>query len=310
VFSGVPWDSAYNKAASALSTKVRGDLDISIDMFQWKQTLETARRILSLTQTLRQSWYNAGRRQGPHKEAANLYLEWTYGIAPTVDTLVGLLKKAQEDGLAGKALVHCRGRGCVVQSEQIKQNVATILPSTVPIVFGVQSSYRCQLDVYLKPDLTQWQKLSGYSSLNPVSWMWEMLPYSFVIDWFWNLGGFLRSMETTLIHASRFAYGNDTRSLLQRTSPITSSVVNGNISMQGLAGSHTFKGMDRFVLSSFPVPHLPSFGLEMGSRRILNAAALLTQFLPDMFSNKPGRIRNGKTIPLDRGKLKRPILYT
>lgn len=303
LYNQVPWTSAYNAAVSALSTKVRGDLDLSIDFFQWKQILKTANRIYDLTRTFQKTWRNATKSKGPVKEAADLYLEWTYGVAPTLEELVQLTKKLQDKGSAGNALVHCRGRGSVKQKVTINGTIDVWPRSTSASLvqkFAVDSSYRCQLDVYLKPELTKWNKLSEYASLNPVAWLYEATPYSFVLDWFWNFGGYMRSMETYILNTARFAYGSDTRSLRQVTSVIGGTRYVSRFSWTPNGGYHDFRGMDRFVLTGFPVPHLPTLKTTLGARRMLNAAALLAQFLPDMFGNKPGRIRSGRTIPISR----------
>lgn len=307
---GTPtWSNAINQAAGALSSKVRGDLDLSIDLFQWKQTAKLVDRIWNLSRTLERSWRNVKRRQGPVKEIANLYLEWTFGLAPTLDTLFGLVKKINSDGLSGEGLIHCRGRGkttdlFVGTSSSVVYVNGPYYSFSAPILYNQTSEYRCQYDIYLKPELSQWQKIGEYATLNPVSWIYESVPFSFVLDYFWNFSRFLRSMETAMLHSARFHSGTVTYTLLQRTTPVTSQLLSpdGLVKLAGTSGSHTFKGLDRYVLSSFPVPSLPSFDIQMGARRMVNVAALLSQMLPDMF--KP--VRNRKTWPLLRPLSKTP----
>lgn len=306
LYPNVPWDAAYNDAVSALSTRVRGDLDLSIDAFQFKQILKTTNRIFDAVATFRKTWKSATSGKGPVKEAASIYLEWTYGIAPTLHELVQLTEKLRAKGSNGDALVHCRGRGSVKERVTKKSDVvfwsSFNFSAKAPVGFAIDSSYRCQLDVYLKPDLTSWNKLSEYASLNPVAWLYEATPYSFVGDWFWNFGQYLRSIETAALNQARFAYGTDTRSLRQVTTVVGGEVTVGRHKFTPMSGYHSFRGMDRFILSGFPVPKLPTLTPSLGWRRMINAAALLSQFLPDMFSNKPGRIRSGRTSPLLRTK--------
>lgn len=305
LYPDVPWDAAYNSAVSALSTRVRGDLDLSIDAFQFKQILKTTNRVFDAVGTFRKTWKSAISGKGPVKEAASLYLEWTYGIAPTLHELVQLTEKLKSRGSTGDALVHCRGRGSV--KERVTKKSSTVFWSSygysasAPISFAIDSSYRCQLDVYLKPDLSAWNKLSEYASLNPVAWLYEATPYSFVADWFLDFGSYLRSIETAALNQARFAYGTDTRSLKQVTTVVGGEVTVGRHRFHPSSGFHSFRGMDRFILRDFPVPKLPTLIPSLGWRRMLNAAALLSQFLPDMFSDKHGRIRTGRTLPLARG---------
>lgn len=295
-FGSPVWNNAINMAAGNLSSNVRGDLDVSIDLFQWRQTAKMVDRIYNLTRSMKQSWNQITRRRGPIKETANIYLEWTYGLAPTLQTLYELVGKIHSDGLLGKGLVHCRGRGYTRDLFTGTSNSSVYSDGQwyqylAPIRWSQTSSYRCQYDIYLKPELTQWQKIGGYTSLNPVGWIYESIPYSFVLDYFWNFSRYLRSMETAMLHAARFQSGTVTYSLLQQTTPVTSRQTSpdGQVRIESTSGCHTYKGCDRLVLTSFPVPKLPSFDLQMGARRMVNVAALLSQFLPDMF--KPVRTR-------------------
>lgn len=303
LWGGANWTAAINAATSALSTKVRGDLDLSIDLFQWKQILKTTNRVFNLTQSLRKSWRNMKSGKGPLKEAADLYLEWTYGIEPTLKELVELTKKLQDAGSQGKALIHFRGRGNSKDRATISSRIDVWPRSTSASLlqkYEVASSCRCQLDIYLKPEITQWNKLSEYASLNPITWLYEATPYSFVLDWFWNFGEYMRSMETYALNAARFAYGSQTLSVRQLTTAIGGIQYVNRFSWEPESGYHDFRSMERTVLSKYPVPHLPTLGTSLGGRRMLNAAALLAQFLPDMFSNKRGRIRSGRTLPIPR----------
>jgi len=310
-FGDPVWANAINMAAGRLSSTVRGDLDVSIDLFQWKQTAKMVDRIYNLTRSMKQSWHQATRRRGPIKETANIYLEWTYGLSPTLQTLYELVAKIRSDGLLGKGLIHCRGRGNVhdLFTGTSNSNVYSdgqYYQFIAPIRWSQTSSYRCQYDIYLKPELTQWQKIGGYTSLNPASWIYESIPYSFVLDYFWNFSRYLRSMETAMLHAARFQSGTVTYSLLQQTSPVTSQMTSpdGQVKLTSTSGCHTFKGCDRYVLSTFPVPKLPSLDIQLGARRMVNVAALLSQFLPDMF--KPVRTR--KTWPLLKPSGQKPFI--
>lgn len=290
---------AYEQAYQKLVTSVRGDLDVSTDLFQFRQFLNTSDRILNLTRTLRTSWRNASKGKGPVKEAADLYLEWAYGIKPSVQTMVVLYRKLMIQCLTGEGLIHCRGRGQLRDSVKIP-GVIQVIPNgtgNLPIRFECLTSARCQIDIYLKADQTEAQKLSGYTSLNPISWLYEATPYSFVLDWFVNLGGYLRAIETMLIHRLRFQSGCVTYTLKQDTTCIDSVIVDRAgapyplFEFSGITGRHTFVQTNRSVLSSFPVPHLPSWNPSLGSTRMLNAAALLSQLLPDMFgSNRRTRL--------------------
>jgi hypothetical protein len=115
--------------------------------------------------------------------------------------------------------------------------------------------------------------LSRWASLNPVSIAWEIIPYSFVVDWVFNIGGYLRNLETGLLSQNRFRNGYITQFFRGN---VVGRLDNGS-SFWTVNGQNI--DMNRSVLSSYPLPSLPRFSVELGSSRLLNAAALLGQLL-------------------------------
>jgi hypothetical protein len=117
--------------------------------------------------------------------------------------------------------------------------------------------------------------------LNPASIAWELLPYSFVADWFVDIGSFLRSVETAVIYANRFRSGYYSVLLVKNITGLISRSENSGsgslaINAVGFANEIQFR---RVVYSGFPLPTVPRFKANLGSRRLLSAAALLTQKL-------------------------------
>lgn len=296
IFTSVLSDEvpAYNQALGSLADAIR-PADMSIDLFQWRQTAKTVDRLLHFVETTKRSYHNIVRRQGPAKEFANLYLEFTYGIQPTVETLYAAYNKLMEAGLAANRLVHFRGRGRITRHWTERSNVTLFSYTNVSIPYEIFSSVRCQVDVWLKPDLSRLQKLAQYTSLNPVSWAYEMMLYSFVIDWFWNFGGYLRALETSLIYGAKFHSGTATYTWEKHTLPVDGNYVAADheSSVKTLTGYHNYRLYDRRILPSFPLPRPPQLNANFGWRRILNAAALLAQFLPDMHRRAHSSTRTG-----------------
>lgn len=289
---------AYAQALGKLADKIR-PADMSIDLFQWRKTLETLKRLTHFVETTKKSYENIVRRQGPHKEFANLYLEFTYGIQPTAETLYAAYNLLMKKALAGNRLVHFRGRGRVLNYRSEKSNSTLFGYTNVSLPYDVHSEVRCQIDVWLKPELTRVRKLSQYTALDPASWAYALLPYSFVLDWFWNFGGFLRTLETALIFGQKFHSGTATYTWEKLTSVRDGKYVaaDGESAISGLTGWHNYRLYDRRVLSSFPLPRIPQLTADFGWRRMLNAAALLAQFLPDLHKRamKGSNRRIGKT---------------
>ena len=143
------------------------------------------------------------------------------------------------------------------------------------------SKVRCEISVKLKPNNSRVSALASYTSLNPASMLWEAMPYSFVVDWVYNLGGYLRNLETALVYCNQFVdgyvtYGEKTESIW--TQKWSGTYASSN-RIYDYSGGWTRTMKDRQKLYSYPFPRFPVLNPELGTGRLLNAAALLSQFL-------------------------------
>ena len=121
---------------------------------------------------------------------------------------------------------------------------------------------------------------SRWSSLNPISLGWEVIPYSFVADWFLDVGGFLRALETGWLYANRFRKGYYSESYWWKGKEACANYlqVTGTgyrlVSATALLKQVEFK---RTLLASYPLPRLPTFKVDLSSNRMISMAALIRQ---------------------------------
>jgi hypothetical protein len=124
--------------------------------------------------------------------------------------------------------------------------------------------------------------LGNFTSLNPASIAWELTPYSFVVDWFVDFGGYMRSLESAMLMHSSFVDGFFSYSALNETHTWANMVqhpspeVNTFWSIQGRFYAKYFK-RERMV--TVPIPRPPVFNANLGSTRLLNAAALMSEHM-------------------------------
>jgi hypothetical protein len=120
--------------------------------------------------------------------------------------------------------------------------------------------------------------------LNPASLLWELLPCSFVADWFVDIGGYLQNLESAMGAGVEFIRGyevqmyvvnaNTTLAVSRRQTSPGSSIVTADVQ-----GSLKDVRRRRLVLTDSPVPRFPSLKPELGWKRLISGAALITQIL-------------------------------
>jgi len=260
------WSSLYNATVAKLSDKVRGDLDVSVDLAEAGKTAKMFRvmdNVINYTKTFRKKW-------GLLKVPANAWLEYTYGVKPLLSTIYGVANENLR----------------VVINKTAKFSARTTevyRPKTcgVNTIFGMVD-FPCIGDIKVSLTIgvdmrTEQFDLARWSSLNPVSIAWELMPYSFVVDWFYNVGGYLRNMETYLLYANKFRSGYKTTLAAGAVKLELNDYGGDHVSRWN--GSCSFIDIQRVALASYPAPHLPSFKAALGSSRLLSGAALLAQHL-------------------------------
>jgi hypothetical protein len=257
-------NEVYNRALDSLGVQWRGDLDLTIDGLQSSQTIKMLRQVTKLS--------NFIRRFSPKRWSEN-WLEYKYGWYPTVSSIYGLAKEAITPPKDGPCFYVARaGASGVKYSSSVSSGI-------VDEAFCNRSD-RVEIKVCLNLKPTILAQLSRISSLNPASIAWELLPYSFVVDWVFDIGGYLRASENALLGGLVFNHGYVTRGYTidkkyfrsgsKNLGPDTSYSVNGNRQSYSRYKS-------RSVLSGYPRPLRPTFQISMGSSRVMSAAALLNQ---------------------------------
>ncbi len=138
---------------------------------------------------------------------------------------------------------------------------------------------RCEHAVVLDLDPDFYTDFASLASMNPVSIAWELIPYSFVIDWVIDIGGYLRSLESALIYSRFFKSGYTTETTRRMVNAYYQGSERIGNNIYTLTGNGFSKGSKkrRAVLSALPFPHLPVVNCDLGWRRVASAGALAWQ---------------------------------
>jgi hypothetical protein len=135
--------------------------------------------------------------------------------------------------------------------------------------------------------MTQWRippsrllDLAKWSSFNPASVTWELLPYSFVVDWFVDVGGYLRDLESAFLYQSSFVRGYFTHTRkYDMHHNVSEERRNGMQSTIGVYEAHLYNVEKRRSTLDGAFPKAPTFRPKLGWQRLVSAAGLLAGFL-------------------------------
>lgn len=204
-------------------------------------------------------------------DIAKAWLAAKYKWLPVLDDIYSVAREATGTMTRKGFDIQCSGRGeCGFESSNVTISAITFRNVRPDGKANVDCKGRFRFLV--NPTLDQAARLT---SLDPLVIAWDLIPYSFVVDWFYDVGGYLRDLETKGMYNSASKGGFIT----------TRTRVNGSISHSGTSSDGTWTGTfrssveykrcSRAVYSSLPNPNKPSFNIGLGSGTLLNAAALL-----------------------------------
>lgn len=133
----------------------------------------------------------------------------------------------------------------------------------------------CEVKIVYKVENRTLASLNSLGLVNPLSLAWELLPMSFVVDWFIPIGGFLRQLTAPL--GLEFTYGYETKFAYGDFDVRVTSVPAGWTGWSKDAEIRGF-GMERKVLTSWPRPSMV-VNLGLNQNQLLTAAGLIAQRL-------------------------------
>lgn len=278
------WEKIYDK--------IRGQSNLIVDLAESSATIRMLRETTKL-KTVMDGFF--GRTRVPRRlkrwqerldYLTGKWLEYRYGWMPCVYSIYDAMET-----LANKVVVDpnvwVRARSSYATEKSIAYGKGTIVE---PRVTGkVEASYRCETKVNF--ELPAGLGLRDWTSLNPAGIAWELLPLSFVADWVVNVSQQLSLWENWWLYRSQFRTGYQTLSY-KRQQKLSVSGTWSRPTLYGFEGvienhhkSSTVNvanatletHKDRTVLTSIPFPSGFRIEFDLGTKRQLDAAALLQQ---------------------------------
>lgn len=196
--------SVTNRAEQAALLRLKNQ-DINLGQFiaEWKQTASlfanSARRIAAQVRHYRRTnprawhdvtlWQNGNCIRKNWHKIPRSWLELQYGWKPLMSDIYGAaLHLVAPDRLP---LIHVKGHAKDGSEFEVSQS-ARHGGSSLKYKFDVE--HEAWVSMYYALSDASLAEFSSLGLINPVEIVWELLPYSFVVDWFLPVGNWLSSM--------------------------------------------------------------------------------------------------------------------
>jgi hypothetical protein len=197
-------------------------------------------------------------RSSKEREIANRWLQYQYGLKPFMSDLFGicevLTKRIQE------------GKYLYVRATHKERSVFSLAGQAGT---GALQSWDCETSTRARARFkVQDSSLKGLAETgitNPLLLIWELIPYSFVVDWMFPVGQFLSSLDA-LVGVTSLSVIRGTKQQYTATATV-------------YGGKHILKSVSLVRQTPSGVLALPKFGYKPSTSltAVLNGLALLTQ---------------------------------
>lgn len=190
------------------------------------------------------------------KSSPNTWLMYRYGIMPFLYDMQGALEVLDTKGNRDTDPVK------VSKSYQVSGKVTSQPITMVSTTFKEVTEYhnKRRLTAYVQYSNDLLGKASQLGLLNPAALAWELVPFSFVVDWFIDVGGYLSALDAMSgVERSSAFYVDRFRTTTRYLGPAPA-----------LAEIYYYY---RGPLSLTPSP--PSYSPSLSARRIADSLALL-----------------------------------
>lgn len=197
------------------------------------------------------------------------WLENQYGWKPLLQDIHGAIDHLQGIGReAYRITVKGSAQDFWVTKEEFTN------PGYFPAKWSTSSETGVRVRLDYIPGNFFVQSLSQAGITNPALLAWELLPYSFVVDWALPIGNWLGTLDAAsgyeFLGGSRTSHGLAVRDVSDHKNGPDNKAYS-----KGIVGRERSRSFTRSVYLSSPIPTLPRFKNPISTGHIANALSLL-----------------------------------
>lgn len=241
------------------------------------ESRETKRMVEKAVRAARQAADTViGWKRRPFRTVADAWLSFRYGVQPLMQDTYNLLHFVgstwDERTLTGRA----------TYGKETVHDIIPQTPSAPEWTIAGWKQRRCEVQATFRPSDVIAFDMARVTTYDPKIIAWELMNLSFVIDWFFDVGSFLRAQEAALGRGLTFVRGHVTWTYIHQLSGFSeaSKQLPGRTEYWDVGGWDVRKYKSRSRLASWPRPALPVFHVDLGWKRIVSAWALVQQRAP------------------------------
>lgn len=282
---GIPWPSTSQlsssldrKALSALYSRVNEEsTNLALIAAESGKTLDMLLSIfmsgVQLMRSLKRLDLDRARRiivGNNSQDLANRWLAFQYGVKPLLSDISGIMEDLGREARAWRKYTG-------VRSDSIKTEVITPGSTLTKTRFKFEIDLTFKHSVIVDTNLSIGRFLRGSGFTNVPGLAWELIPFSFVIDWFIPIGNYLNSCQS-FQSSTRYYWTTVTTLYHCEWETFHNAGSTFKSSGSGPSGSTSRITCVRSVKPTVPSLPLPSINREpLNVTRILSALSLYLQ---------------------------------
>lgn len=205
------------------------------------------------------------------KDLADAWLELRYGWTPLMYEVQGAIELLEEKILGGKLAMSYRKSTKVSYTDN-----STVRVSGIDFAHNATMNDHVTISCLIKPDCPTRIILSQLGFDNPALIAYELMPYSFVVDWFYNIGDYLQS-QTALAGLSVDYFSITKTRYIQDEITVSQNDPSYPGSEPSSPGKHTYFSKRKRRDLGIPLPPMPTLGVNMDWKRLLDSLAMMKQ---------------------------------
>jgi hypothetical protein len=300
--TGAERDAAYARQRTKVLEKIKGQqVHLGNFIAEREQALkmfgDTAGKLAKAYRQVRRKEFKKAfetlgckpsNRLSGRQSAANNWLQLQYGWLPLLDDVYGMAQEVESawDKLKDVSLPVNTAVAKTRLHDSDKQTDTSAVQANASDKFAIREYiYDMRVLVHYTVDYQASQFLGRVGLTNPLSIAWEVMPYSFVVDWFLPVGRFLNTLDATLGCGFLDATLSETlysHMAYQRKGLFTgypySYLWNIPLPITGKGGAYgRYFYYKRTKLVGFPSVALPQIKNPLSAKHLANSLALLTQ---------------------------------